>query len=152
VVTVGQKEEYLFHREKVGNRYKAYNAELGKIIRIVRKEICRLKEIVKCLDAEVVGQLLINLRYLVKHVAFKEEQECRIIKIHPLHDDNDDKIINDCKHLYIEYLSNVANHIDKIYFGPKAVGFELFQSMLKNMPKDEEFNEIDCKWSSSPLA
>ena len=29
--------------------------------------------------------------------------------------------------MYIEYAPNVSEHIEKIYFGPKATGIELFQ-------------------------
>jgi len=150
IVTVGQKEEYLFYREKSEDAFKEYNDKMKDIIERVREGMVGLREMVRNIDPKidnaVVGQLLLNLRYLVKHVAFKEEQECRILKIHHL---NDKEIIvdEDYKRMYIEYLPEVSSYIDRIYFGPKAEGFELFRSILKNKKLD-----ILCEKSRSPLA
>jgi Tfp pilus assembly protein PilF len=146
IVTVGQKEEYLFYREGIGDKFKEYDEEMKGIVAKVRDEMNKLKELANELYPTIAGQLLLNLRYLVKHVAFKEEQECRIVKIHSLFE-KDGKIKNDFKRIYIEYPSSVPMHLDKIYFGPKATGIELFQSMLKN----KNLN-IPCEQSTNPLA
>jgi len=148
VITVGQKEEYLFYKEKKKNEFRNYNEEMDKIIETVREEMHSLKERVKNLDKDIVGQLLLNLRYLVKHVAFKEEQECRVVKILNLHDEII-KIKEDYfKQMYFEYSPKVSGHIAKIYFGPKAEGFELFKSILKN----KGLERIECIKSTNPLA
>jgi tetratricopeptide (TPR) repeat protein len=144
IVTVGQKEEYLFYREKIGDKFEFYSNEIRKIIECIREKMVELRNLAKALNPEVVGQLLINLRYLTKHVAFKDEQECRIFEISSL---LNDKIKNDSKRLYIEYQPKVSNHIAKIIFGPKATGFELFKNMLKN----KKLN-ITCEKSTNPLA
>jgi hypothetical protein len=118
---------------------------MNKIIGLVRKEMDALKKQAEKLDPVIVAQLLLNLRYLVKHIAFKEEQECRIVKILHL---QDEKInINDYKQMYIEYPPKISLHVAKIYFGPKAEGFGLFQSILKNKGL-----KIECKKSENPLA
>jgi tetratricopeptide (TPR) repeat protein len=149
IVTVGQKEEYLFYREKIEDKFEVYNKEMDKIVKDVREEMKDLKKLVKekKLDAAIVGQLLINLRYLVKHIAFKEEQECRIVKILKL-DDGYIKHTEEYNQLYVEYPPKVSEHINKIYFGPKAIGWELFQSMLKH----NKLKNIPCEKSTNPLA
>jgi tetratricopeptide (TPR) repeat protein len=146
IVTVGQKEEYLFYREECGNNFEEYNNEMRKIVVHVRKEMDELKKLATELNPTIVGQLLLHLRYLVKHVAFKEEQECRIVKILHLHDKNI-KVDDDLKQMYINYAPSVPMYLDKIYFGPKATGIELFRSMLKN----KKLN-IPCEQSKNPLA
>jgi len=96
VVSVGRKDKYLFYRENKGEDYENYNKKMNNIIDRIREEMTNLKDKAEKLDPAIVGQLLINLRYLVKHVAFKDEQECRIVKILNL---SKDKIWikDDCK-------------------------------------------------------
>jgi len=154
IVAVGQKEEYLFYRENIENEFGGYSAYIDKIIERVRDGIRKLKERIEKkqienekLDSIIVGQLLLNLRYLVKHVAFKEEQECRMIKIHNLND-KEIEMKDEYKQMYIKYSPKVSEHIDRIYFGPKAEGFELFKSMLKKQIKDKS---IPCKKSTQPF-
>jgi len=158
VETVGHKEEYLFYREKkeleakgeavedIEEKWDGYHKYINGIIVNVRKEMEELKGLVKHLEPTIVGQLLINLRYLTKHIAFKEEQECRIVKIYHL---NDKKIkpSEDYKQMYVEYEPKVSNYVEKIYFGPKADGMELFQDMLVHKGLT-----IPCEKSKNPLA
>ena len=144
VETVGHKESYLFHRENNEEKIEKYEAYIKGVIDNVRDAMRHLQDLVKDLEPAVVGQLLINLRYLTKHIAFKEEQECRIVKIHNLNDQT--KVITEgFKQMYVEYL-NIPKHIDKIYFGTKANGMDFFQDMLIR----EGFN-IVCKKSENPL-
>ena len=149
VETVGQKEAYLFYREKnqedIEKEIKKYNKYIADVIKNIRKKMNELRNLVKDLNPAVVGQLLINLRYLTKHIAFKEEQECRIVRIHRL-DDKNIQTSEDFKQMYVEYL-NIPNHIEKIYFGAKATGMELFQDVLKH-----EGLNIYCEKSTNPLA
>jgi len=147
IVTVGQKEEYLFYREgEIEEKFVKYNEEMNIIIKGVRKEMKYLKDKAKNLDPAIVGKLLIHLRYLVKHIAFKEEQECRIVKIHNLND-NEIEMKDEYKQMYINYSPSVQIYIDRIYFGPKAGGIELFKNMLKNKKL-----EIPCEKSTNPFA
>ena len=169
VETVGQKDTYLFFHDKniekeihdVEDKIVQYQEFIANIIKVIKKEMEKLKKDIKELDLDedekvVVGQLLINLRYLIKHVAFKEEQECRIIKIHPLNDkekihidpnSNSEEVkITDSTKMYIKY-QPVHEYVEKIYFGPKAKGMELFQDFL-----NRENKEIPCVTSTNPLA
>ena len=119
----------------------------GRNLHTVSKKLEDLKRLIENeeLNTTIIGQLLINLRYLTKHIAFKEELECRIVKIHCL---NDSKIktSNDFKQMYVEYLP-VPIHIKKIYFGTNAKGMELFQDILTH----NRLN-IKCEKSKNTLA
>jgi tetratricopeptide (TPR) repeat protein len=154
VETVGQKEAYLFYRKKkkgktdedIEEERKIYYKYIDAIIENVRKEMENLKILVKDLEPAIVGQLLINLRYLTKNIAFKEEQECRIVKIYNLND-REIKTSDDLKQMYVEYKPKVSSHIEKIVFGPKAAGMELFQDILTHKRLT-----IPCEKSKNPLA
>jgi tetratricopeptide (TPR) repeat protein len=162
VETVGHKETHLFYRENkekpdkekksskdIDKITEDYHKYIKGIIGNVREKMNELKEYVekfsKELDPIIVGKLLINLRYLTKHIAFIEEQECRIVRICPLNDRKRVKTDDDFKQIYVEYLE-IPNYVDKIYFGPKATGMELFQDVLthKNI-------HIPCKKSMNRL-
>jgi len=155
IVNVGRKEEYLFYREDIESsiediedKFNNYNTKMNKIIKGVREEMTYLKGLVeKNLNTAIVGKLLLNLRYLVKHIAFKEEQECRIVKIFNLSKDKEKIKDDEFKQLYFEYPLAIPMYIDKIYFGPKAKDFELFKSMLKYKGLN-----IPCYKSENPLA
>jgi len=158
-ITVGQKDEFLFYKDGVKDKdaikekYKAYAKRMDIIISDVRKGIKDIKKIIddNGLERKVVRELLIYLRYLVKHIAFKEEQECRIVKILPL--SNRKEIANDGREMYLEYPANdkvpISDYIKEIYFGPKATDFDLFKSMLKYKDLDKK---IGCEKSKNPLA
>ena len=72
---------------------------------------------------EVIRFILLPLQYLVKHIAFQEEQECRIMYITHLHDE---KIHHDWEKqwMYVEYEACVRDHIDKIYLSPGAAKYQ----------------------------
>jgi tetratricopeptide (TPR) repeat protein len=162
VETVGHKEAYLFFRENkeksdeekgsdknIEKKIEKYQKYISGIIKDVREKMKKLKELIQMLDNKAaIEELLINLRYLTKHIAFKEEQECRIVKIHRL-DDEKAKIdtSEDFKQMYVEYGPFVSNHIEKIYFGPKALGIELFQDILIH-----KYEYVSCEQSTNPLA
>ena len=72
---------------------------------------------------KTVRFILLPLQYLVKHIAFQEEQECRIMYITHLHDE---KIRHDWKKqwMYVEYEEPVLPHIDEIYLSPGAAKYQ----------------------------
>ena len=137
VITVGQKEAHLFYGGENNNiptietKIKNHQVYIGTVTENISIELKQLKELVCDLDQTVIEQLLMNLRYLVKDSNYKEEQECRIIKILPSNDCNI-KIDKEKKRKYVEYAPLVSKYIEKIYFGPKASGIEEFKSILSN--------------------
>ena len=83
-------------------------------------------------------------------VPHKEEQECRIIKIkkHSESDKNPPKHDIGSERFYVNYLP-LTKCVNKIYFGPKASGMELFQNLLTF---EKGFESVVCYRSTSPLA
>ncbi|HED4409874.1 TPA: hypothetical protein R4330_000816 [Pasteurella multocida] len=77
--------------------------------------------------SEVIQYILLPLQYLVKHYAFEEEQECRMIAIHSLIKDSD-KVKTDIatKSMYVEYPVDVKNAIEKVYLSVGAREYESF--------------------------
>ena len=72
---------------------------------------------------KTVRFILLPLQYLVKHIAFQEEQECRIMYITHLHDE---KIRHDWEKqwMYVEYEEPVLPHIDEVYLSPGAAKYQ----------------------------
>jgi len=115
--------------------YKEHRNKMDAIVKEVNDKIKELNDDVEVnkgnLDREVVERLLINLRYFIKDAGFKQEQECRIVKIYNLSKE-ELRIRCDEKNykLYIEYCPKVSTHVDRVIFGPKADGMEQFQDYL----------------------
>ena len=88
---------------------------------------------------EAVRFILLPLQYLVKHIAFQEEQECRIMYITHLHDE---KIRHDWEKqwMYVEYEKHVLPHIDKIWLSPGAAKYQDFFRIL--LDKGENDNKV----------
>ena len=159
IASIGQKEEYSFYRNNEEDDLEGYKTYIEDILGKVRKNIEKLKEDIQKLkediekdkediekdklEKEIVGKLLINLRYLTKHVAFKEEQECRVIRIEPI-DKGDIHIEGD--RLYIDYLP-IYKYVEKICFAPKAEGMELFIDKLRHSKYTIECRRCDHPFS-----
>ena len=120
-------KDYLFNNndsvlEKLKKIFKKYN-KYG------------VKEKQKILEA--VRFILLPLQYLVKHIAFQEEQECRIMYITHLHDE---KIHHDWEKqwMYVEYEEHVLPLIDKIWLSPGAAKYQDFFRILLDQKEDDE--------------
>ena len=105
---------------------------------------------------EAVRFILLPLQYLVKHIAFQEEQECRIMYTTHLHDE---KIHHDWKtqEMYVEYEEHVLPHIDKIYLSPGSAKYQDFFRILLDQKEDDEpdkkenENESKVRISQNPF-
>jgi FOG: TPR repeat len=151
VVSVGHRDYHTFYYNGMGGEIDNYKKKIDGVTKDVTKLLQELKVAIKNkkLNREVICNLLLNLRYLVKHVAFKEEQECRIVEVKtPFKDDKNPPIDEEHKRFYVDYLP-LRNCVNKLYFGPKATGIELFQNLLTYQ---EGFEEVVCLRSTSPLA
>jgi tetratricopeptide (TPR) repeat protein len=154
-----QQVKTVGHKETTDEKYKKYIDDVFDIVNEKMKELRNLIDQNPNLDRNVIELLLINLRYLTKHIAFKEEQECRIVRICSINGKN--KIHFEEEKMYIEYESDilyksnvsskpdVISRIEKIYFGPKATNIESFQDRLKINKLD---GKIKCDRSENPLA
>ena len=95
---------------------------------------------------EAIRFILLPLQYLVKHIAFQEEQECRIMYTTHLHDE---KIHHDWEKqwMYVEYEEPVLPHIDKIYLSPGSAKHQDFFRILL----DKEDNDDKVRISQNPF-
>ena len=73
----------------------------------------------------VVNYILLPLKFLIKHAAFEDEQECRIFFITDLFDE---RIVSDANNnsMYLEYEPSVREHIKEIYLSIGASKYEDF--------------------------
>ena len=99
---------------------------------------CNKDEKQKILEA--IRFTLLPLQYLVKHIAFQEEQECRIMYTTHLHDE---KICHDWEkqRMYVEYEEPVLSRIDKIYLSPGAAKYQDFFRILLDQKEDDSLDK-----------
>lgn len=136
VISVGHREEYTFYRESKGEwtnkNIKRYKKETEALLKIIKFNFNKLTEEIKKLETEddkqIAAKLVIHLRYLVKHMAFKEEQECRIIRIEKLLN-NPNIHVEDDSRMYINYRP-IYDVISHVYFAPQASDYKLFRNRI----------------------
>lgn len=105
--------------------YKEVEAEINN----VRFALGSLKQ--KELNV-LIDEILLPLKYLIKHSAFREEQECRMIYITSI--DRPEVTMEYGSFLYVEYEPNVKSHLDKIYIAPAALHHKrYFDHILKDV-------------------
>ena len=97
---------------------------------------------------EAIRFILLPLQYLVKHIAFQEEQECRIMYITQF---RDEKIHSNREKqwMYVEYEEPVLPHIDKIWLSPGAAKDQDFFRILLDQKEDD--NKSKVRISQNPF-
>ncbi|TNL51265.1 hypothetical protein EYB59_07860 [Acinetobacter bereziniae] len=156
LIKVAQREEWSFRREfklegdhnwfdintDTDNIWKEYSSDIDKIEYDVKRGLEELSKLVNKLrinklnshEYELLAEILLPLRYLMKHMAFKEEQECRIVYVTQMdnsliqYDDNINRI-------YINYEPSVMEYLDKIYIAPKAKEEKWYSSFYVHVDK-----------------
>ena len=113
--------------------YKEVEAEINSVRFIVGS--LKQKELNTLLD-----EILLPLKYLIKHSAFREEQECRMIYITSI--DRPEVTMEYGSFLYVEYEPSVKDHLDKIYIAPAALQHKrYFDHILKDVDVPVEKSE-----------
>lgn len=79
-------------------------------------------------NSELVEEILLPLNYIIKHSAFQEEQECRMIYITSLKDPKVQMSFG--RFLYVNYEINVKDNLDKIYIAPAATQYQPYLAKL----------------------
>ena len=109
----------------------------NKVIENLNKISGFIKELsfddAKCKN-EVISFLLLPITFLVKHAAFEDEQECRIIYLTDLKNKNIKTFDN--KLMYLEYEHKINEYLHKIYLSPGAYKYEDFFIRLLNNDQD----------------
>lgn len=141
-------------RESAQEEYSKYVESLDKADEEIHDCINNLKNLVEELKGSLneesceqqekvwmlVNDILLPLRYLIKHAAFEEEEECRMIYITDM---CDSKIQSDPekKWLYVEYAEPVKDHIKKVYLGDGAKDYcPFFERALADKSKVKDSN------------
>ena len=175
--TLAQRDKsnfYRQHKEKAEKKWKKYYKSLSKKEKSVNKHLfSKDKSVLSTLQSifgkyqgysikekqhilETIRFILLPLQYLVKHIAFQEEQECRIMYTTHLHDE---KIHHDWEKqwMYVEYKEQVLPHIDKIWLSPGAAKYQDFFRILLDQQEDDEpdkkedENESKVRISQNPF-
>ncbi|HDR1506461.1 TPA: tetratricopeptide repeat protein [Pasteurella multocida] len=134
-ISLAKRTRITFFRENEknsDNRWCEYQKKMLAKEQKVQERLNKIKETLEKIKGkdkvnEVVQDILLPLKYLVKHYAFEEEQECRMISIRSLVQENE-KIKTDiaAKSMYVEYPIDVKNAIEKVYLSVGAREFESF--------------------------
>ncbi|MHA3053159.1 tetratricopeptide repeat protein [Acinetobacter sp. ANC 4640] len=129
---VAQREEWTFCREKGScqdNGWDGYKNEIDSVNKSVRELITDIQKLIQEInsaensdEAELIDEILLPLRYLIKHYAFKEEQECRTIYITQWNDSRI-KLDPNLKRVYVDYQS-VLPAMEKIFLSVGALHHE----------------------------
>ena len=124
-------------------RWKEYQTEIDRLTEKVKEDLSTLSEKIKAVakDAEndvlqTLVFILQPLRYLVKHAAFQEEQECRMVYIGDLPEDERIHTEWENNQMYFEYAEPVGKALDKIYLSPGAEPYaDFFKRELPHLAK-----------------
>ena len=167
--TLAQRDKSTFYREHdedadAKEKWEKYHKSLSKKEKSVNKHLfAKDKSVLSTLQSifkkyqgystkekqyilETVRFILLPLQYLVKHIAFQEEQECRIMYITQF---RDEKIHNDREKqwMYVEYEEPVLPHIDKIWLSPGAAKDQDFFRILL----DQDGGKSKVRISQNPF-
>ena len=167
-VRLACRDEVTFYREyhqkksrkQIRKMWQKYQGQLKRKQNHVVQQLNNIKTSIKLLNTQdnkltedevnILNYILLPLRYLVKHAAFQEEQECRMFYIT---DWGDEHIQTDYENwMYVNYSEAPRKHLRKLYLSPGAQAQEhLFLRCLAD--KDFPHNHIDTKVcrSSNPF-
>lgn len=137
-------KEFL-HRDNAETEWAEYQESMSEKTNKVRvlfddlslayKELVKERLVFEYTDPEalksyntLLNEILLPLKYLVKHHAFEEEQECRMIYITGLNKPEVKMVYG--KFLYVEYEADVKLHLDKVYIAPAANQYQSYLAKL----------------------
>jgi len=124
-------KEYQSFIDKKTEDFRIAFTDIKSVYRAVIKEITKIEEKNAKLAGEIevsLREILLPLKYLIKHSAFQEEQECRMIYMTSL---DDEKVKMEFgRFLYVEYEANVKDNLDKIYIAPAATQYQPYLAKL----------------------
>ena len=160
----GCVEEYLFNKENndnnptgnENNKIKSISQILNLIFTEENNLYNKYDKDKKQKILEAIRFTLLPLQYLVKHIAFQEEQECRIMYITQFRDKKIHSNREEQK-MYVEYEEPVLSRIDKIWLSPGAAKYQDFFRILLDQKEDDEpdkkedENESKVRISQNPF-
>lgn len=165
LIHLAQREEWTFcrqERKSEDTQWDIYRKKIEDITKNVRTMIRETKSLSKALldemylfDKEedekrqlyeIIDEILLPLCYLIKHYAFKEEQECRAIYIAHWQDERI-KLDQNLKRIYVDY-QNILPAMKKIYL---PVGALHHESALQYIGQTSPYFKFEVKRSHNPF-
>lgn len=123
--------------------------ELKSDYKAIIKKLIKIDKVNPSLSGKIeilLNDILLPLKYLIKHSAFQEEQECRMVYMTSL---DDEKVKMDFgKFLYVEYEADVRDNLDKIYIAPAATQYQPY--LAKLLCKSQNKNKVRIDLSNNP--
>lgn len=105
--------------------------DLKSAYKAIAEELTKIEEENPSLSGKIkilLNEILLPLKYLIKHSAFQEEQECRMVYMTSL---DDEKVKMDFgRFLYVEYEADPMSNLDKIYIAPAATQYQPYLAKL----------------------
>jgi len=133
-------------QQEIEDMWISYNEKITKTEKVLSKILMDMEVIVSELDLEKIkllkhiNHLIQPIRFLFKHFAFQEEQECRILEICSLSDTKVEADFESAK-TYINYPLKIEDYLTNVYIGKalekKSVCLtkEILSLQLKGNPK-----------------
>ena len=125
----------------------------GNIGIIFNKIFDTIKELKSNEELEIAYKLLINIRYLIKHSSFFEEQELRIIQL--VKNDGGNVLFDkDINRLYLNYETPIfeRDYLKKVIIGPKVEEAISLKAVYQHLiMKNKSNKNIDIEISDLPL-
>lgn len=152
---ISKRSKLSFYRSNNMNEYDKYcknidsiESNINTLISEIKKEIGNLAKLLShadCYDEaiqhelkkvpNILNDILLPIRFLIKNAAFEEEEECRIIYITNL---ENNRIVSNPQQswLYVDYDIPIKKYIQKIYLGKYAEKHRpFFEISLKDKSK-----------------
>lgn len=124
------KKYQSFINEKTKDFRKVFIA-LKSVYKAIAEKLTKIEEKNPILAGKIkilLNEVLLPLKYLIKHSAFQEEQECRMVYMTSL---DDEKVKMEFgRFLYVEYEADVMSNLDKIYIAPAAEQYQPYLAKL----------------------
>ena len=124
-------KEYKSFIDKKTEDFSSTFIDLKSDYRAIIEEIMKIEKINPSLSGKIeilLNEILLPLKYLIKHSAFQEEQECRMVYMTSL---DDEKVKMEFgRFLYVEYEPVVKSSLDKIYIAPAATQYQPYLAKL----------------------
>jgi len=124
-------ERYQSFIDKKTEDFRSVFIDLQSDYRTITKKVIEIEEKNARLSGKIevlLNEILLPLKYLIKHSAFQEEQECRMVYMTSL---DDKKVKMEFgRFLYVEYEPEVKANLDKIYIAPAATQYQPYLAKL----------------------
>lgn len=116
---------YKQYIDKVTKEFSKAFSDLKTIYENIEAKVNAMTNTVESNDKEAlmlfIDQILLPLKYLIKHSAFREEEECRMIYVTSI--DSPEVTMHYGSSLFVEYKSIVKSNLDKVYIAPEATQY-----------------------------